>query len=91
MNQSNYPNPQDATVSIITKTIKIYSDNPIHDAIDRIINSCACIDEGDDYCHMATLELEEAAEDLLILANARIVDIKLQYQQKRDEQTHNNR
>ena len=89
MNQSNYPNPGDATVSIIPKSIKIYSDNPIHDAIDRIIDSCACIDEGDDRCHMASLELREAAEDLLILACDRIAKIKLKSEKPTNEQKHN--
>jgi hypothetical protein len=33
-------------VSTVTKHIKIYSDNPIHDCIDRIINACARLDEN---------------------------------------------
>ena len=68
MTQSDRTTPDPAPVSVITKHIQIYSDNPIHEAIDRIINSCACIDEGDDYGGMASHELREAAEDLLALA-----------------------
>jgi hypothetical protein len=60
-------------VSTVTKHIKIYSDNPIHDCIDRIINSCACIDEGDDRFGMATHEMMEAAEELIQLTIERRV------------------
>ena len=86
MTKSDYSTPNTEPVSAITKHVKIYSDNPIHDAIDRIINSCACIDEDDDYCHMASLELQEAASDLLILANDRITNIKSKYQRGMNEQ-----
>lgn len=33
-------------VSTVTKHIKIYSDNPIHECIDRIIDVCSRLDEG---------------------------------------------
>lgn len=82
MTQSKYPDPKDATVSIIPKTIKIYSDNPIHDAIDRIINSCACLDEGDDYMGLASLEMREAAEDLLVLSTQNLYELQRKW--KRD-------
>jgi hypothetical protein len=59
----NIPTAERVT-SAITKHIKIYSDNPMHDAIDRIINSCLCIDQDDDYMGMATAEMREAAEEL---------------------------
>jgi len=89
MTQSDCPNPDDATVSIIPKSIKIYSDNPIHDAIDRIIDSCNQIDEEDDYFGLASLDLKVAAEDLLILACHRMAKIKVQYPQEVDEQKAN--
>ncbi|WP_373547963.1 hypothetical protein [Chamaesiphon sp.] len=89
MTQSNYPNPQDATVSIIPKSIKIYSDNPIHDAIDRIIDSCNSIDEGQDSFGLVSVELKVAAEDLLILACHRMADIRYQYLYKINEQKAN--
>jgi hypothetical protein len=54
-------------ISTVTKHIKIYSDNPIHDCIDRIINSCACFDEDDDRFGMASVEMIEAAEELIAL------------------------
>jgi hypothetical protein len=66
----------EAQISAVTKHIKIYSDNPIHDAIDRIINSCACLDEGDDYMGLASLELQEAADDLFRLACANLVELQ---------------
>lgn len=86
MNESDCPNPDDATVSIIPKSIKIYSDNPIHDAIDRIIDSCNRIDEDDDYMGLASLDLKVAAEDLLILSCRRMANIKVQYPHEIDEQ-----
>jgi hypothetical protein len=63
-------------VSAVTKHIKVYSDNPIHDAIDRAIDSCAYIDEGDDYMGLASLELKVAAEDLLILACRKLAQLQ---------------
>ena len=86
MTQSNYPNPEDATVSIIPKTIKIYSDNPIHDAIDRIIDSCNQIDEDDDSFGLASYELGLAAMDLIISACDRMAKINVQSQHKINEQ-----
>lgn len=86
MMQPDYPNPEDATVSIIPKSIKIYSDNPIHHAIDRIIDSCNRIDEEDDYFGLASLDLKIAAEDLLILACHRMAKIKVQYPPEIHEQ-----
>lgn len=64
-----HPNnePKPATISTVTKHIKIYSDNPIHDCIDRIIDACACLDEGNDFCGMASAEMYEAADELLEL------------------------
>jgi hypothetical protein len=66
-------------VSTVTKHIKIYSDNPIHDCIDRIINSCICIDEDDDYRGLASVELYEATLQLLMLATDRMVLINIEY------------
>ncbi len=60
--------PDSEPVSTVTKHIKIYSDNPIHDCIDRIINAAIFIDEGDDFCGMGAAELNDAAEDLQVLA-----------------------
>jgi hypothetical protein len=65
--------PTDSTtttepVSTVTKHITIYSDNPIHDCIDRIINACLFIDEYDDFCGMAAAELYESADELTVLA-----------------------
>jgi hypothetical protein len=60
------PNPQ--PVSTVIKHIKIYSDNPIHDCIDRIIYACECIDQGDDWALSASIELCDAADKLLALS-----------------------
>jgi hypothetical protein len=82
MTQSDNINSAVQQISAVTKHIKIYSDNPMHDAIDRIINSCACLDEGDDYMGLASIELRAAAEDLLVLACQNL--IKLQHKRERD-------
>jgi hypothetical protein len=51
-------------VSTTTKHIKIYSDNPIHDCIDRIIEHSTMLDAAntDKEYHLSLLR--EAAEDL---------------------------
>ena len=77
------------SVLIVKKWIAIYSNNPMHDAIDRIINSCACIDEGDDYRGLASIELQEAAEDLFRLASNNVVKLAIEYQRKINEQKSN--
>jgi hypothetical protein len=51
-------------VHTATKSIKLYSDNPIHDCIDRMIESSAMFDAmNSDREHCIAL-LREAAEDL---------------------------
>jgi hypothetical protein len=57
------------------KHIKLYSDNPIHDCIDRIINACACIDENEDYRGFASENLHNAAIDLRRLTTNRMIQI----------------
>jgi hypothetical protein len=71
--------PTSAPVSIVTKHIKIYSDNPIHDCIDRIINAVAVIDEDDKHSGLASVELYEVARQLLMLATDRMVLINIEY------------
>lgn len=63
------PNPQ--PVSTVTKHIKIYSDNPIHDCIDRIINSCVGLDEANEHAFYYSLALKAAAEELCELTYER--------------------
>ncbi|WP_309740095.1 hypothetical protein [Chamaesiphon sp. OTE_20_metabat_361] len=89
MTKSDYSIPNTDPVSAVTKHIKIYSDNPIHDAIDRIIDSCLCIDEGHDECHVGSIELRNAAEDLLILAVKRLAQIQRQHERVHNEQKYN--
>jgi hypothetical protein len=67
--------PTSAPVSTVTKHIKIYSDNPIHDCIDRIIDACVCIDEGTDYRGFASENLHNAAMDLRRLTTTRMIQI----------------
>jgi hypothetical protein len=59
-------NPQ--PVSTIVKHIKIYSDNPIHDCIDRIINACIGMDEGGEDSHYHAVNLKDSAEELFLLS-----------------------
>jgi hypothetical protein len=81
--------PNTNSVSTIVKHIKIYSDNPMHEAIDRIINSCLCLDEGDDYYGLASLELREAAEDLLVLACQNLTKLQRNREGHINEETSN--
>jgi tagatose-1,6-bisphosphate aldolase non-catalytic subunit AgaZ/GatZ len=46
--------PTSAPVSTVTKHIKIYSDNPIHDCIDRIIDAVAGLDHDNDISYYAS-------------------------------------
>ena len=55
-------------VSTVTKHIKIYSDNPIHDCIDRIIDACVGVDQGDEDALFYAMELNQVAEQLLYLS-----------------------
>jgi hypothetical protein len=68
MNQPNKMTPNPQPVSTVTKHIKIYSDNPIHDCIDRIITAVNYLDEANDFYPWANNELCEAAENLMELA-----------------------
>lgn len=65
MTNSTHSDHTPHTVSTVTKHIKIYSDNPIHDCIDRIIDAVAWIDADDDYRQSASVELYDAADKLL--------------------------
>jgi hypothetical protein len=83
MDLTNMSQPNDTAtskpVSTVTKHIKIYSDNPIHDCIDRIINSCGCFDEDDDRFGMASDEMIEAAEELIALTVKRRIEASNKY------------
>lgn len=89
MTETNNDTPNPAPISIVTKHIKIYSDNPIHDAIDRIVDSCACIDEGDDYMGLASIELRAATEDLLVLACQNLIQLQRKRERSMNEQNPN--
>jgi hypothetical protein len=62
---SFFQHPDHTTpVHTATKSIKLYSDNPIHDCIDRMIESSTLFDStNSDKEHCIAL-LREAAEDL---------------------------
>jgi hypothetical protein len=79
---TNMTQPNDTAtsppVSTVTKHITIYSDNPIHDCIDRIIDAVAVIDEGGNFPGLASLELHAASQQLLMLATDRIVRMNIE-------------
>jgi hypothetical protein len=77
MTQSDNLTPNPAPISTVTKHIKLYSNNPIHNAIDRIIDSCAFIDEDGDYFGLASKEMLEAAEDLIALSIQNLQQLQL--------------
>jgi hypothetical protein len=51
-------------ITACTKYIRVYSDNPIHNQIDRIIDACSYVDEGGDNLYFYLSELKDAAEEL---------------------------
>jgi hypothetical protein len=74
--------PTTKPISTVTKHIKLYSDNPIHDCIDRIIDAVAVIDEDDKHSGLASAELYEVAQQLLMLATDRMVLINLEIMER---------
>jgi hypothetical protein len=73
MNQPDKMTPNPQPVSTVTKHIKIYSDNPIHDCIDRIIDSSVCLDELDNDKFFNAMKLHVAAKELVDLALSRLI------------------
>jgi hypothetical protein len=67
MTQPTNDTPTTQPVSTVTKHIKIYSDNPIHDCIDRIIDACVALDEG--------TSRESHHADLLYVATTELLDL----------------
>jgi len=84
MTEINEMIPDHQPVSTVTKHIKIYSDNPIHDCIDRIIDICDLVDENNEYLMIYLSELELAARELYIRAELAQVD----YQKQLDKETY---
>jgi hypothetical protein len=64
MNQSTHSDRTPHTVSTVTKHIKIYSDNPIHDCIDRIIDEISLLDNAQTSHILALLRIQDAADEL---------------------------
>jgi hypothetical protein len=62
-------------VSTVTKHIKIYSDNPIHDCIDRIIESSVMLDSVNSDKEYCLALLHEAANDLFSEVCMRLYDL----------------
>jgi hypothetical protein len=67
MNQPEKMTPNPQPVSTVTKHIKIYSDNPIHDCIDRMIGYCEYLDDPNANTHFAFKWMQEAASELSAL------------------------
>jgi hypothetical protein len=59
-------------VSTVTKHIKIYSDNPIHDCIDRMIDCCYRLDENIGDSIINYRELKNAARELNQIAHSNV-------------------
>lgn len=64
MNYDANSEPTPNTVSTVTKHIKLYSDNHIHDCVGRIIKYCEYLDERNINGDYALDCLREAANDL---------------------------
>jgi hypothetical protein len=78
-----------APVSSVTKHIRIYSDNPIHDCIDRIINACVALDEGGEDEYSNAIALTYAAKDLQQLMLSRFDKDDSIHQSHRNEKRPN--
>jgi hypothetical protein len=89
MTQPTTDTPTSTPVSTVTKHIKIYSDNPIHDCIDRIINSCACFDEGIIDSGLAATQMMIAAHELFNLASIQRAEIQSKNQREFNESNPN--
>lgn len=68
MTQSDNINSAAQQISAATKHIKLYSNNPIHNQIDRIIDACSFVDEGGDDLIFYLSELKYASEELFVLS-----------------------
>jgi hypothetical protein len=68
MTENDKTTPTNASVTAVKKWIKLYSDNPIHEAIDRIIDCCEALELPDcDRLHNS-IQLHQAAEALEVIA-----------------------
>jgi hypothetical protein len=72
MNQPNEMTPNPQPVSTVTKHIKIYSDNPIHDCIDRIIDCAVRLDENIGDSIVNHRELKNVTRELNQIAHSNI-------------------
>jgi hypothetical protein len=72
MNQSPHSEPTPYTCSTVTKHIKLYSDNPIHDCIDRIIDCAARLDENVGDSIVNHRELKNVTRELNQIAHRNI-------------------
>jgi hypothetical protein len=89
MNQPDEITPTPQPVSTVTKHIKIYSDNPIHDCIDLIIDACTIFDEFGDNQHTVLWDLCAAAKELECLGLEKLVTIAAKQRAQQDEQKPN--
>ncbi len=71
MNQTDKTDSNPETVSTVTKYIKIYSDNPIHDCIDRIIGYCEYLERTDHNDYFTFKWMKEASLELAVLCEQR--------------------
>jgi spore cortex formation protein SpoVR/YcgB (stage V sporulation) len=60
-------------VSTVTKHVKLYSDNPIHDCIDRLIDTCNCLDESGKDSYDFLQQIRDTAEELFEIAERKIL------------------
>jgi hypothetical protein len=60
-------------VSTVTKHVQLYSDNPIHDCIDRLIDACALLDESGKDSYDLLQQLRDTAEELFEIAERKIL------------------
>jgi hypothetical protein len=79
-----HPDPT-TPVHTATKSIKLYSDNPIHDCIDRIIEACTRIDTDSEDACLAATQMMVAAHSLFDLASDKRAEIDSNNRRKFNE------
>jgi hypothetical protein len=72
-------------VSTVTKHIKIYSDNPIHDCIDRIMDACSELEDSKVDTSSALWDLCAACAELEGIGKEKLMNIAHKEKAKRDE------
>jgi hypothetical protein len=84
MTQTDPTTPHTQPVSAVTKHIKIYSDNPIHDAIDRVIDRVLDLDDPYNAAYNASQLVKEVEKLHRLACNLAAIEITKYHEKLRD-------